>query len=174
MTSLRTAHARLRWSLILLSAFALTLAAQDVTARYTPEVEAEARALFTRIMSPYCPGLTLTTCPSEGAVILKDSIRAELAAGRTADELMRALEERFGEAIHASPPARGFGLIAWGMPFAALAIAGLALTWRLRGARARGIAAASPMPARPSVPPVTGVLDADSLARIDAAVRDEG
>jgi len=156
-----------RWALVLVASCALTVSAQDVVARHSPEVEADARRLFSRIMSPYCPGLTLTTCPSEGAVILKDSIRAELASGRSSEEVMRGLEIRFGAGIHASPPARGFGLVAWITPFLLILAAGAMLTWRLRLARRRGLAET-----RERADQGTGTAPSDD-ARLAAALREE-
>ena len=160
-------RAGLRWVLVLVASCALTASAQDVVARYPPEVEADARRLFSRIMSPYCPGLTLTTCPSEGAVILKDSIRAELASGRSSEQVMRGLEVRFGAGIHASPPARGFGLVAWITPFLLMLAAGVVLTWRLLLARRRGLAAT-----RERADQRAGTAPADD-ARLTAALRED-
>ncbi len=155
---------RLHRALALLASCAWLLGAQEAVARYSPEVEADARRMFTRIMSPYCPGLTLTTCPSEGAVVLKDSIRAELAAGRTPAQVMRGLEERFGEGIHASPPARGFGLVAWVAPFLLLLAGGVALTWRLVRTRQALVAPATG----------TAASAAADHARLSAALREDG
>ncbi|MFN0098517.1 MAG: cytochrome c-type biogenesis protein CcmH [Gemmatimonadaceae bacterium] len=107
-------------------------------AAYTPEVEREARAIFADILSPYCPGLTLTACPSQGAFVLKDSIRKQLAVGLTTAQVWAELEARFGESIYAKPKARGVGLLAWIGPYVAIALAGLLLTWWLRRASARG------------------------------------
>ncbi|MBL8996450.1 MAG: cytochrome c-type biogenesis protein CcmH [Gemmatimonadales bacterium] len=144
------------------AAVAAPARAQAVEPRYSQEIEREARRLFGEILSPYCPGLTLTSCPSEGAFILKDSIRAELAAGRTPDQVMQGLENRFGPAIHARPPATGFGLLAWIGPFVLIGVAGLGITWWVRSsARAAPTVAA---------PPDDG-LDAAARARLDAALR---
>lgn len=107
-------------------------------AAYTPEIEREARAIFADILSPYCPGLTLTSCPSQGAFVLKDSIRKQLAVGMTTEQVWAELEARFGESIYAKPKARGVGLLAWIGPYIAIAIAGLLLTWWLRRSSARG------------------------------------
>lgn len=107
-------------------------------AAYTPEIEREARAIFADILSPYCPGLTLTSCPSQGAFILKDSIRKQLAVGMTSEQVWAELEARFGESIYAKPKARGVGLLAWIGPYVAIALAGLLLTWWLRRSSARG------------------------------------
>lgn len=146
--------------------WATPASAQAVEARYSQQVERDGRVLFGEILSPYCPGLTLTSCPSEGAFILKDSIKAELAAGRTSDEVMRGLENRFGPAIHARPPTSGFGLLAWVGPFLLIGLAGLGITWWVRSSAQTAAARAES----------SGTTDESGLdpamrARLDAALR---
>ena len=146
--------------------WATPASAQAVDARYSQQIERDARVLFGEILSPYCPGITLTSCPSEGAFLLKDSIKAELAAGRTPNEIMRGLENRFGPAIHARPPTSGFGLLAWVGPFLLIGIAGLGITWWVRSSAQAAAARADSS----SAPDVSG-LDPAMRARLDAALR---
>lgn len=146
--------------------WATSLSAQAVEARYSQQIERDARVLFGQILSPYCPGITLTSCPSEGAFILKDSIKAELAAGRTPNQVMRGLENRFGPAIHARPPTSGFGLLAWVGPFLLIGIAGLGITWWVRSS-----ARAAATRADPSLGADATGLDPAMRARLDAALR---
>ncbi len=134
-------------------------------AAYTPEVEREARAIFADILSPYCPGLTLTSCPSQGAFVLKDSIRKQLAVGMTTEQVWAELEARFGESIYAKPKARGVGLLAWIGPYIAIAFAGLLLTWWLRRSAARGREKA------PLVLASDPSLSDERRAALDAALR---
>jgi cytochrome c-type biogenesis protein CcmH len=143
-------------------------ARSQVAARFTPEVERAASTLFTEIMSPYCPGMTLTSCPSEGAFVLKDEIRAQLSVGRTPEQVMEGLERRFGPEVRARPRPEGMGLVAWVGPFVALGVGALAITWWIgRESRRRRTA----LPRAPA-PELT--LDDDSRARLAAALRDEG
>lgn len=160
MRSLR----RTLWLLVVLACAAPVAAhaMQAVEARYSPEVEREARTLFGEILSPYCPGLTLTSCPSEGAFQLKDAIRAQLASGMAPADVMKGLEARFGPQIHARPPATGFGLLAWIGPFLLIGIAGAGITWWIRSS-----ARASTAPAESAVPDV----EPEMRARLDAALR---
>ena len=132
---------------------------------YTPEIEREARAIFADILSPYCPGLTLTACPSQGAFVLKDSIRKQLAVGMTTEQVWAELEARFGESIYAKPKARGVGLLAWIGPYIAIALAGLLLTWWLRRSAARGREKA------PLVLASEPSLSDERRAALDAALR---
>jgi len=138
----------------------------QVEAQFSPAVEQDASRLFTEIMSPYCPGMTLTTCPSPQAAVMRDSIRLELAAGRTPREVMTGLEASFGPEIRARPPAKGAGLVAWIGPFALLGAGALALTlWLLRAERRRGASAAAPAPIE---------MDDVMRARLEAALREDG
>lgn len=152
-------------TLLLTSLVTTALLGQQVAPRYSPEVERAARALFTEVMSPYCPGLTLTSCPSEGAFLMKDSIRAELAAGRTPGQIMDRLEATHGPGIRARPAARGFGLVAYLGPFVAIALAGFALTWWVRRSVRRS-------PARVPRRAEAVVLDEASRERLARGLRE--
>jgi cytochrome c-type biogenesis protein CcmH/NrfF len=134
-------------------------------AAYTPEVEREARAIFADVLSPYCPGLSLSACPSQGAFVLKDSIRQQLAVGMTTEQVWAELEARFGESVYAKPKARGVGLLAWIGPYLAIAFAGLLLTWWLRRSSARGRERA------PLVLASEPSLSDERRAALDAALR---
>ena len=62
-----------------------------------------------------CPHLQ---CPS--APGLRAKIREKLAAGQSEPEVLQAIVAEYGLAILGAPPAEGFNLTAWVMPFAAL------------------------------------------------------
>lgn len=68
------------------------------------------------LMSPYCPGRTLASCPSPQAGELIQWIAMQEAAGSTRDEVVAILIERHGEEILGAPPARGIGLWAYLLP----------------------------------------------------------
>lgn len=69
-----------------------------------------------RIMSPFCPGVTLHDCPSDSAVALRDRIEAMAEQGLGRDDIIVVLEREFGESIRAMPEADGSGLLAWALP----------------------------------------------------------
>jgi cytochrome c-type biogenesis protein CcmH len=134
------------------------LAAQDTVApRFPPRVEAAAARIFNSTMSPFCPGLLLSNCPSPQAGILRDTIRARLAAGVPPDAIRDALLATYGDQVRASPPARGFGLLAWVIPGVGLVLAALAVVWWLR----RTTRAAAP----PGGPPPA--LEPEAQARLE-------
>lgn len=68
------------------------------------------------LMSPYCPGRTLATCPSPQAAELVQWIVLQEAAGATREEVLADLVERFGEEILGAPKAEGFALWAYVLP----------------------------------------------------------
>ena len=47
---------------------------------------------------------------------MRTFIRARIAAGDTKSEIKRKLVDDFGEQVLASPPKRGFNLLAWVLP----------------------------------------------------------
>ena len=58
------------------------------------------------LMSPFCPGRSLATCPSPNAAELVQWIVTQEAAGVTREQVIEILIERFGEEILGAPPAR--------------------------------------------------------------------
>lgn len=78
--------------------------------------EAVAHALIHNLMSPYCPGLLLADCRSEGARELRREIEQRIVRGEAADAIEADLVERFGPAIRTMPDFRGSGLVAWVAP----------------------------------------------------------
>jgi cytochrome c-type biogenesis protein CcmH/NrfF len=68
------------------------------------------------LMSPYCPGRTLSSCTSSQASELVQWMVVQEAAGVTREEVIAILVERFGEEILGAPPAKGFALWAYVLP----------------------------------------------------------
>ena len=68
------------------------------------------------LMSPFCPGRTLASCPSPQAAELIQWIATQEAAGVTREEVIAILVERHGEEILGAPPARGITLWAYVFP----------------------------------------------------------
>ncbi|HXS19552.1 MAG TPA: cytochrome c-type biogenesis protein CcmH [Polyangiaceae bacterium] len=78
------------------------------TSNVSPEVAQRAAAIARQTMSPFCPGRTLSDCPSEYATAWRRDIRAMVARGMSADEIQRELESRVGANLSGSPH-RGAG-----------------------------------------------------------------
>lgn len=76
------------------------------------------------LMSPYCPGRTLATCPSPQAAELVQWIVTQEAAGATQEQVIEMLIERFGEDILGAPKAEGINVLAYVMPVVGFVLAG--------------------------------------------------
>jgi cytochrome c-type biogenesis protein CcmH len=97
--------------------------------------------LETEVVCPTCH-TTLDQSSSPAADRIRVFIRARIAAGDTKSEIKDKLVADFGEQVLASPPKRGFNLLAWVLPpvlavGAAVVVGILAVRWsRRRGSAA--------------------------------------
>lgn len=111
-------------ALVIVSACVAALAA---------DLEADARRLEGLLMAPCCGANTLAEHDSGQAQRMKQEIRALLASGRNPQEVLDHYVARYGHAILAMPPARGFNLVPYVLPLLALALGPLLLWRKLRG-----------------------------------------
>lgn len=143
------------------------------------EAEAMMQSLSHDLMSPYCPGRTIATCPSPNARKLEAQILEQAEAGRSREEIESTLAERF-------PGIRGYvgrPELIWGTAAGALVVLAVLVVagrrW-VRGARTSAAtarpAAASPdtagagaLAARAAGAPSRREIDAldDALDRVD-------
>jgi cytochrome c-type biogenesis protein CcmH/NrfF len=79
------------------------------------------------VMSPYCPGRTLSACPSEEARALRSEITTWYQAGESEEGVRQKLTARFGEDLLGAPQASGFGMLGWLAPIIFVPIVGLLL-----------------------------------------------
>jgi cytochrome c-type biogenesis protein CcmH len=119
------------------------------------------------VMCPVC-GTTLDQSDSPAALQIKRFIKRRIAAGDTEAEIKDALVANYGEAILASPPKHGFGLLAWWVPLGGILAAAGLLGWGVwRWSHAR-----EPEPAAATAgAPLDAALDRrldDELKRFDA------
>jgi cytochrome c-type biogenesis protein CcmH len=61
----------------------------------------------------------------------------QIDEGRSDEQIIASFIEKYGSTVLAAPPVSGFNLTAWIMPFAALAIGGLAAVYFVRRFRAQ-------------------------------------
>lgn len=104
------------------------------------------QSLSNDLMSPYCPGRTIASCPSPQARQLEDHILEQAQAGKSREEIEQALVQRFGSEIvdYAPPPVLLYGSALLGL----LALVLLVMMGRRWAARRP--AAATTGPAGPS------------------------
>jgi cytochrome c-type biogenesis protein CcmH/NrfF len=92
--------------------------------------EEVANDIAAKVMSPFCPGVTLHDCSSAAALALRDRIERWARQGQSEDQILARLETEYGVAIFSSPSARDGGWLAWALPGAGLLV-GLVLGWLL-------------------------------------------
>jgi cytochrome c-type biogenesis protein CcmH len=123
---------------------------------------ADADQIFTELMSPFCPGLTLADCPSPNAFDLRGEIRRRLEAGESRQAIERELVTKYGVQILADPSDTPIGRVVWGVPMGVAAAAALGLAWFVR--RATRVAQVERA--------VAGGADAETARRLDEELRD--
>ncbi len=141
----------------------------------TPQLTMEERdALEHRIkcmcgcsLDVYTCRTTDFTCPLSPA--MHRDVVGLIDGGHTADEILDAFTTVYGEQVLMAPKKTGFNWAGYFMPFVALATgaAGLTLLLKRWTARAASVAAVTTLPV------AAGATD-DELARLAAAVRDDG
>jgi cytochrome c-type biogenesis protein CcmH len=115
-----------------LAAVALALALAGAGAATAAEAPPTPSDVEDEVLCPTCE-TTLDQSNSPVARRMKAFIRTRIAAGDSKDEIKAKLVDDFGEQILASPPRKGFNLLAWWVPIAGLgagAVAVGALAWR--------------------------------------------
>ena len=159
-----------------------TDAAHGVLPSAPPSDPAQAEALATELshdlMSPYCPGRTIATCPSPQARKLEAHILEQAQQGKSRVEIETALATRF-------PDIRGYigrPEIIYGTALVALiAIIGLVLTarrWVRSGRREPTLAAVAPTSAVVHAPAATraslpGEVDGATPSRVEIDALDD-
>ena len=93
-----------------------------------------------------CQSLSVADSPSETANQMRGIIRERLAAGESPAQVRAYFVGKYGDWILLSPPASGFNLLVWVVPFIGLAI-GLVLVAVVVRRWSRGSRA--PVPAQP-------------------------
>jgi cytochrome c-type biogenesis protein CcmH len=122
------------------------------------ELEARAKKLETKLMAPCCMANTLAEHESRASTEMRREIRIMLAAGRSEQEILDHYVALRGPQILSAPPARGFGLAAYVVPFVMLVGGAVLLLLAMRrwGAMRAGI----------SKPEELQKIDPEYLARL--------
>ena len=117
------------------------------------------------VMCPVC-GTTLDQSDSPAARQIERFIKRRIAAGDSEQQIKDALVANYGDAILASPPHHGFGLLAWWVPLGGILVAAAALGWGIwRWSHTRDPASVAAAPALD--PALDRRLD-EELQRFDA------
>ena len=110
-----------------------------------------------------CHPQSVLECACSHAEEMREAIRAEAAAGKSAEAIVAGYVARSGESILVVPKAEGFNLLAWlgpgvGLVIAIVAVAALLRKWRRE-----------PLPVAAAGPPP----DEADLARLRRAIEEQ-
>jgi cytochrome c-type biogenesis protein CcmH len=119
----------MRWHVALLVALALLVPSVAGASEDEPTL----RELEGELMCPTC-GTTLELSNAPAANQIRRFVRERIAAGDSKSEIKDKLVVEFGRGVLASPPRKGFDLLAWVLPLlvaglGAAAIAVLVVRW---------------------------------------------
>lgn len=125
---------------VLLASFAFALvvfaggvaSAQSETAAGADGPPSWAYQLAHDLMSPYCPGRTLSACPSPQAAELRQWILFQAASGQSREDIEASLYDQFGDQILSAPKAEGWGLSAYVVPVLGFLLGGGLVAFLLR------------------------------------------
>jgi cytochrome c-type biogenesis protein CcmH/NrfF len=109
------------------------------------------------LMSPFCPGRTLSACTSPQADDLRMWLIVQEASGRSREDVEAELFERYGNVLRPAPLAEGFGLTAYVFPILAFFVGGVVVAVFLRR-QTRAVANPEP-PSLASDPELERVID---------------
>jgi cytochrome c-type biogenesis protein CcmH len=101
-------------------------------------LESRTSALGSRMRCPVCQGLSIADSPSASALAMLSQVRDLLARGYSEDQVLDYFVSAYGEFVLLQPTARGFNLVVWIAPLAAVAIGAGLIARRLRSARRAG------------------------------------
>jgi cytochrome c-type biogenesis protein CcmH len=140
-----------RWSLLIaLLATALLMAAparaadaQNVAA--DPALEARVNALSAELRCLVCQNQTIADSHAELAVDLKNQVREQLKSGRSEQQVIDYMTQRYGDFVLYRPPFKATTLLLWLGP-ALLVLIGALLFWRSLKA-SQALPAAAPVQA---------------------------
>jgi len=84
------------------------------------KLEALTREVASQLRCPVCRQLSVEDSQAELSREVKDLIRERLAAGESPEAVKAYFVSKYGEWILLAPPKRGFTLLVWVLPLAAL------------------------------------------------------
>lgn len=104
-----------------------------------PSPQDRAQKISDTIMSPYCPGMTLSACPSSDARSLRVEIQSRFEKGYTDEAVMNELKMRFGEKVLPAPQDSLLSGMAFLAPWCFIAISLLLLARYVKSIRERAM-----------------------------------
>lgn len=112
-----------------------------------PVADETAHQIASELRCVVCQNLSVADSPSEMAAQMRAIVRERLAAGDSPEQVREYFVQRYGEWILLAPRRRGFNLVVWGFPVAAVAVGLAAVALILRRWTRRPAAAPTPVDA---------------------------
>jgi len=102
------------------------------------EMDERVREVASELRCVVCQNLSVADSPSDLAKEMRNLVRELLLQGKTPEEVRAYFQSRYGDFVLLEPPKRGFNLLVWGLPFAALLVGAcgvylVAKRWTVRG-----------------------------------------
>ena len=113
----------IKWVLILVLAglYSTGWAQPEVKPIEVKEEQQDAfKAIAGELRCPTCTGLSVLESDAAFSIQIRNIVAEQMQAGKDKQEILDFFEERYGPWILRSPPKKGFNLIAWLVPIAAL------------------------------------------------------
>ena len=85
------------------------------------DLEDQVRAIAAELRCPVCQNLSVADSPSELAQQMRAMVEEQLKAGKSPQEVKAFFVSKYGDWVLLAPPASGFSLLVWILPYVALA-----------------------------------------------------
>lgn len=131
--------------LALIALLALAFLAFAQTARPLAEDEAAERrlnAIAEELRCLVCQNESLAGSRADLAQDLRRQIREQITLGKSDDEILAYMTDRYGDFVRYRPPLKGTTVVLWIGPFVLLGAAAAGLAWYVRSRRTRVATAA--------------------------------
>jgi cytochrome c-type biogenesis protein CcmH len=99
------------------------------------QTEERIRRLSEKLRCLVCQNQTLADSPAELAVDLRRQLQEQVRAGRSDEQILDFMVQRYGDFVLYEPPFKATTVLLWVGPFVLLAAAGLVLVATLRRRR---------------------------------------
>jgi cytochrome c-type biogenesis protein CcmH len=120
---------RIALSSLAICCFALVLVAKDAQPTEDPQIEQRMKAMTQQLRCLVCQNETLADSQAELAQDLRREIREQMKAGKSDQEILAFLTQRYGDFVLYNPPVKATTYLLWFGPFVLL-LAGTALLYR--------------------------------------------
>ena len=111
------------------------LGAEGVPTEMDPPTAARAVKLAEKLRCLVCQNQTIADSNAELANDLRGQIREQIAAGKTDDEILAYMVQRYGDFVLYQPPLKATTILLWAGPALLVIGGGAVLVWNLRRRR---------------------------------------